>query len=186
MKIHIFGASGSGVTTLGEELSRQTYMKYFDCDDYFWETTELSYTKKRLPEIRNRMLNDDLGKSDNWVLGGSLIQWGYDFHSTFDLAVFLWIPPEIRIERVKIREYNRFGEKNFNDPLRSKQYQEFIEWVSGYDNNSSTGRNLELHELFLKKVQCDTLEIRGDYTTEQRIDMIINKINRNCMSVRQS
>lgn len=180
MKIHIFGASGSGVTTLGMEFSKRNGMQYFDCDDYFWDESELPYTRKRLPQIRNKMLIDDVSKSNNWVLGGSLIQWGYDFHLLFDLAVFLWIPPEIRIERVKKREYERFGEKNFYDPQRSKQYQEFIEWVSGYDNNTATGRNIELHEKFLKDVPCDTLEIRGDFTTEQRIDKLTKKIKLLC------
>lgn len=35
MKIHIFGASGSGVTTLGNALANQLNIPYFDSDHYF-------------------------------------------------------------------------------------------------------------------------------------------------------
>ncbi|WP_228410094.1 shikimate kinase [Chryseobacterium viscerum] len=35
MKIHIFGASGSGVTTLGKALSEELNLEYFDSDDFF-------------------------------------------------------------------------------------------------------------------------------------------------------
>ncbi|MBI3233583.1 MAG: AAA family ATPase [Bacteroidetes bacterium] len=176
MKIHIFGASGSGVTTLGNELSKRISTPYFDCDDYFWEESELPYTKKRESEIRNRMLIADLERSKNWVLGGSPINWGYDFLSMFDLAVFLWVPPEIRIDRVKRREYDRFGEKNFTDAQRSKQYDEFIEWVSGYDSNTALGKTIQLHEKYIRDLQCETFQICGDFTTEHRINLIMNKL----------
>ncbi len=176
MKIHIFGASGSGVSTVGQALSQRIRVPYFDSDDYFWELSELPYTQKRPPDIRNQMLITDLKKCNNWILGGSLTQWGNEFFTLFDLAVFLWIPSKIRIERLKKREYERFGEKNFTDEHRSKQYKEFIVWASGYDNNSVIGRTLQLHEEFLQKVNCETLELRGEVTTEQRIDCIIEKM----------
>ncbi|CAC9976206.1 hypothetical protein FLAPXU55_03930 [Flavobacterium panici] len=40
MKIHIFGASESGVTTAGEALSKKLDIPYFDSDTYFWEKTQ--------------------------------------------------------------------------------------------------------------------------------------------------
>lgn len=38
MNIHIFGASGSGATTLGRFLAVQLNVPCFDSDDYFWKT----------------------------------------------------------------------------------------------------------------------------------------------------
>lgn len=34
--IHIFGASGSGTTTLAEKISRELGYFHLDTDDYFW------------------------------------------------------------------------------------------------------------------------------------------------------
>ncbi len=36
-KIHIFGASGSGTSTLGAALSNELSYTHLDTDDYFWK-----------------------------------------------------------------------------------------------------------------------------------------------------
>ena len=38
--IHIFGASGSGTTTLAEKTSRELGYFHLDTDDYFWLPTD--------------------------------------------------------------------------------------------------------------------------------------------------
>lgn len=38
-RIYIFGAAGSGVTTLGKELSSSLSIPTFDIDDYYWQKT---------------------------------------------------------------------------------------------------------------------------------------------------
>ena len=38
--IHIFGASGSGTTTLAEKISRELGYFHLDTDDYFWLPTD--------------------------------------------------------------------------------------------------------------------------------------------------
>lgn len=40
LRLHIFGASGSGVSTLGNTLKNLWGIPYFDTDDYFWIPTE--------------------------------------------------------------------------------------------------------------------------------------------------
>jgi adenylate kinase family enzyme len=37
VRVHIFGASGSGTTTLGRTLAERLGVRFFDGDDYFWE-----------------------------------------------------------------------------------------------------------------------------------------------------
>ncbi len=53
MKIHIFGASGSGVTTTGNALAEKLNYQYLDSDAYFWESSAVPFTVKRNPEERN-------------------------------------------------------------------------------------------------------------------------------------
>ncbi|GAB3319388.1 hypothetical protein GCM10027299_11850 [Larkinella ripae] len=54
MKLHLFGASGSGVTTLGTALAAQLHLPYVDSDDYFWEkpTRRLRSNAPRRNEMR--------------------------------------------------------------------------------------------------------------------------------------
>lgn len=177
MKIHIFGASGSGVTTTGKILSEKLSLTYFDSDSYFWETTETPFTVKRNPDERNASIKTDLNNAKNWILGGSTFGWGENVFPDFDLVVFLWIPPTIRIERLKKRELERYGNIIYTDPARIKQFEDFIEWATDYDNHTGiAGRNFNAHEKWLKTIPFPILKISGDFTIEERIALILEKI----------
>lgn len=54
--IHIFGASGSGTTTLGRELSRLLGFRLLDTDDFYWMPTDPKFTVKRPPEQRVELM----------------------------------------------------------------------------------------------------------------------------------
>jgi adenylate kinase family enzyme len=99
MKIHIVGASCSGVTTLGQNLSESLGIPYLDTDAFFWENSEVPFTVRRNPEVRNRMLNEELNKGPSWIVGGSLVNWALELE--FDLIIFLILPREIRLDRLK-------------------------------------------------------------------------------------
>ena len=120
MKIHLFGASASGVTTLGHALAKKLNIPYFDSDQYFWLPTAPSFTSKRNPEERNQLIKKALTDIDHWIFGGSSVSWGNNVFPEFDLIVFLWIPPDVRLKRLKKREFERYGSAIYNDPDRKK------------------------------------------------------------------
>src|SRR4029450_3942966 len=99
-RIHILGASGSGTTTLGRALAERLQYPHFDTDDYFWLPTDPPYTQQRERTERAQLLMDDIPAQDSWVLSGSLCGWGDVAIPLFALVVFLWIPQDIRMERL--------------------------------------------------------------------------------------
>jgi len=72
MKIHMMGASFAGSTTLGKASSVWLGFPYFDTDDYFWEPSGPLFTIRRNPDERSKMIQQDLAKHSNLILGGSL------------------------------------------------------------------------------------------------------------------
>ncbi|WP_080057376.1 P-loop NTPase family protein [Spirosoma aerolatum] len=176
MRIHIFGASGSGVTTLGNALSTQTGIPYFDTDAYYWIPSNPPYLFRRDPTERIALLTTDLSHSANWIVGGSLLNWGDQWLSAFDLAVFLWVPPSLRLERLRKREFERYGDVIFTDKDRHQQYEEFIDWASGYDTNVAHGRTLQAHENWMQKLTCPLIELRGNHTVTERLDMVARQL----------
>ncbi|SEO70415.1 Adenylate kinase [Flavobacterium sp. CF108] len=177
MKIHIFGASGSGVTTTGEALSKKLNIPYFDSDAYFWEKTQTPFIIRRDPDERNSTIKSDLENQENWILGGSIFEWGENVFPEFDLVVFLYIPLEIRMERLKKREFERYGNVIYTEPERIKQFKNFITWASDYDDSKGiASRNLKAHENWLTTIESPILKISGDLTTNQRIELILEKI----------
>ncbi|WP_343524425.1 adenylate kinase [Pedobacter sp.] len=180
MKIHIFGASGSGVTTLGRALATKLNIPYFDSDQYFWMPTDPPFTTKRNPNERNQMIKTVLTENDRWIFGGSSVSWGNDVFPDFDLIVFLWLPPEIRLNRLKNREFERYGSIIYNDPERIKKYHDFIEWAAQYDidpiESGFTGRSLKVHEDWMKGLNKEVLQIRGNFTVEEKLKKIMDRL----------
>lgn len=108
-RVHIFGASGSGTTTLGEALAAKHGHRHFDTDDFYWLPTDPPYRQKRLREARLALLRTSLAECSSWVLSGSLCGWGDPLIPEFDLVVFLIVPTEIRLERLRARELKCYG-----------------------------------------------------------------------------
>lgn len=176
MRLHIFGASSSGVTTLGLALSEKISISYIDSDDYFWERSEPPYTIRRKPAERNALVQQALQPA-SWILGGSVIDWGEAVFPAFDLVVFLWIPPSIRMARLKKRELERYGTVIYTDPGRKQQYEDFLAWAADYDHGTGiANRTLQAHERWMQQLGCPVLQLRGDYTTEERVKQVMNKL----------
>ncbi|HBM15270.1 MAG TPA: adenylate kinase [Lentisphaeria bacterium] len=178
MKLHIFGASGSGVTTLGQAIANRLDVPYFDSDNYFWKNTEQPFTERYNAEERNLRIIADLEKHDDWILGGSVINWGDHVFPTFDLIVFLYLPKEIRIERLKKREFERYGDQLCSDQKKLKKFENFINWASDYDDNSGiANRTLHAHEKWIAKANTKILKLVGDLTIEEKMKQILEILN---------
>ncbi|EJL74307.1 AAA family ATPase [Chryseobacterium populi] len=177
MKIHIFGASGSGVTTLGKTLSEKLNIEYFDSDDFFWLRTKVPFTKRQAPEIRNTTLSQKLTTTNSWILGGSVIHWGENIFPEFDLVIFLYLPQDIRLERLKKREIERYGDEITLNPERQEMFEKFIKWARDYDEDTGiANRTLNAHRDWLSKISCPVIEINGDYEIDKKIKIILDKI----------
>jgi len=177
MHIHIFGASGSGVTTLGQHLALNLGYTYFDSDSFFWQPSTIPFTVKRPRNERNQSIRQALTSTKDRILGGSVVNWGDDVFPPFDLVVFLWIPAEIRLQRLKERELQRYGEIINTDAERVRLYHEFMEWAADYDNHTGiANRTLKAHEEWLNKISAPKLELRGDMTVDERLTLVLDKI----------
>ena len=173
MKIHIFGPSGSGVTALGKALATEK-IPYFDVDDYYWKQTEIPFSEKSPIPVRQQQILNDVAPFSHWILGGSLISWGDFIKNDFDLVVYLYVPQDIRIARLKKREYERYGDKIHTHPFWAKKLADFIDWAKQYEDDTFKGRSRKNHLQWLETLQCPVIKIEGDTTTEERINAVNN------------
>ena len=102
--VHIFGASGSGTSTLGREICRQLGFRFLDTDDFYWMPTDPKFTQKRPPEQRVELMREEILKPGSAVVSGSLVDWGDPLIPLFTLAVRLQADTQLRIQRLKQRE----------------------------------------------------------------------------------
>lgn len=178
-RIHIFGASGSGTTTLGRALSSRLGLAHFDVDDYYWLPTDPPFREKRPVEARLELLRRDLGLQPGWLLSGSLVSWGDSLIHEFDLAVFLYVPPEIRMSRLKQRELQRFGAAALSPGgAMHEAHLEFMEWAAAYDSAGPDMRSLRRHESWLSALPCPVLRMEGQAPVEENVEKIIGALGR--------
>lgn len=176
-RIHIFGASGSGTTTLGAATADRFGHTHLDVDRFFWIPTDPPFSTMREIPARQAMLAEALDANPRWILSGSLCGWGDIFISRFELAVFLHIPHEVRIARILSREHERYGDKiNPGGPLHS-HHLEFIEWARKYDTADESMRSLVLHEKWIATLPCRCIRLEGDLTTADRLAVLSSRAN---------
>lgn len=178
--IHIFGASGSGTTTLGESIDETLGYKHLDVDDYFWLPSDPPYEIKRAPDERQKSLRVDIANSQKSVISGSLCGWGDVFIPYFDLAIFVNTSTELRIRRIKQREYNKLGNRILLGGDMYDKHIAFNEWAKEYDKLGVEQRSRALHKEWMKKIKCPVITVDGalpiDYLISQ-IGEIIKKLD---------
>ena len=131
--IHILGASGSGVTTLGQSIEQRYGHKWLDTDDYFWLLTQPPYMTPRPLEKRISLLEASIAENPKCVISGSLCGWGDVFIPKFQLVIFIYTPAEIRKERLINRDFKRYGKTRVLEGDRREEHVKFINWAMDYD-----------------------------------------------------
>ena len=165
-RIHIFGASGSGTTTLGEEVARRIHVPFFDVDSYFWMATDPPFTEKRPVDERIAALDQDIDDTAGWVISGSMCGWGDPLMSRFSLAVFIYLDPKDRMQRIAERERKRYGTRIEPGGDMHQNHCYFMEWASGYDSAGMDMRSLELHEWWIARLSCPVLRLDSGDSVE--------------------
>ncbi len=177
-RIHIFGAPGSGVSSLGKALANRLGFSHFDTDDYYWFTDdELPYRRKRNAEHRRKLLQHDIEKTPQWVLSGALCGWGDVFIPEFEAAFYLWLPAEIRLERIRERETQRYGAARLEPGGDlSAVYQKFLDWAAGYDVESGNLRSRAAELQWLERLRCPVWRIEEELPLDTLTERVVEKL----------
>ncbi len=159
--LHIFGASGSGTSTLGRYISERLGYTFLDTDDYFWMPTDPKFTVKRGAQDRLTMMKREIHHAENVVISGSLVDWGDEMIPLFTLAVRLNTETDVRMSRLAQRERARFGGRIDVGGDMFIQHQEFMAWAKKYDTGGLTMRSKAKHDAWQKLLPCRLLELNG-------------------------
>lgn len=182
MKVYIFGASGSGTSTLGRELGRRGF-RWLDTDDFFWMPTDPMYTTKRPIPDRIALITSALGEQEDAVLSGSVGSkkepWGAPLLGLFDLAVFIYTPPDVRIQRLRDREYREFGDRIRPGGDMYENHTEFVEWAKKYDTATEeySIRSRVTDEAVIRDyLKCPVLRLDGTANAAENAELVIKTL----------
>ena len=173
-RVHVTGASGAGVTTLGRALADHLAVPHADTDDYFWQPTEPPFVHKRPVEDRVRLMRELFLPRSAWVLSGSLDGWGDGLVLHFDLVVFVATPTIERLARLLAREERRYGSLAVAPGgARHEDVASFLAWASRYDDGSGAGRSRARHELWLAGLACPVVRVDGSRPVADLVAQVV-------------
>lgn len=88
----------------------------------------------------------------------------------------MYVQPDIRLERLKKREYERYGDEILQGGSRYESNKDFLEWAATYDLGTRNGRSLSKHEAWLMNVPCDVIKINNNNNLADSIASVIEAI----------
>lgn len=161
-RIHVTGASGAGVTTLGRAIADAMALPHHDVDDYFWLPTDPPYLERRPAADRLRLMRElFLGRS-GWILSGALEGWGDELAPLFDLVVYVTAPTDLRLGRLRQREAAHFGATAIAPGgWRHAECEAFVAWAGRYDEAGAEVRSRLRHESWLDEMGRPVLRVDG-------------------------
>jgi len=176
-RLHIFGASGSGTTTLGAALAREIHGLHLDTDDFYWLPTDPPYTSKRPSADRVVKIRQASRGASSWVLSGSICSWGDPLLADFSAAVFVTLDPLVRLARLATREQARHGERILPGGDMHAAHLEFMDWAQSYDSAQSPIRSLHLHETWLRKLSCPVLRLDSSAAPDELVQQVLDGLH---------
>lgn len=171
--VHIFGASGSGTSTLAKALCERTGFTHIESDDCLWLPTDPPFTTKRSPEERLAVMRRAIADAQSIVIAGSLVGWGDPLIPLFTLAVRLSAPTAVRLDRVKARELKRFGARILPGGDMYEEQLAFYRWAEGYDDGGIEMRSKAMHDAWQRRLLCPRLDLDGTLPVEMLADAVL-------------
>jgi len=173
-KVHVFGASGSGTTTLARHLAGALNLRHFDADNYFWEQTDPPFERKTERSLRVKRLGEDLNHSrEGWVLSGCVAGWGEPLLADLDLSVFIYLDKEIKFKRLLDRELEEFGARVMPGGDMHESHRKFMSWAKSYEQARPPIRSLALHEQWIANSDAPTARVNSMYDVSSLVEELL-------------
>jgi hypothetical protein len=151
-------------------------IRHLDADRYYWKQTNPPFVEKNDPVDRIRLIERDIAGIDRWILSGSLCSWGDPLLPRFTLAVFLRSSPEVRMARLAARERERYGERIREGGDMCAHHRAFMSWAESYDTASAPIRSLDLHEKWMRRLQCPIVQLDSDLPIDTLVQEVVKHV----------
>ena len=173
--ILICGFNGSGKSTVGKELAKTLNYKFMDIEDYYHPKTDSEtdsgykydyfLSKKEVIEL----LCKDMKENKEFVMVSVKGDYGGEVVSHFDFVVIIDVPKEIRLERIKDRTLEKYGDRILQGGDLHKKNTQFFDMI--------TSRSDELAEAWVNTINCSVMRIDGTKSISDNAELIIKELS---------
>ncbi len=168
--IIICGLNGTGKSTLGKALAEKLHFYFIDNEDLYFPKTNLGYiyAAPRTREKVEKLLFNKIEKHENFVFASVKGDYGEAIYPFFQYAVLIDASKEIRIERVKNRSFQKFGNRMLFGGDLYEQEERFFDLVKS--------RAEDTVEKWIQSLKCPIIRIDGTKPIKENINLVIEQI----------
>jgi hypothetical protein len=163
---------------LGRALAERWGVRFFDTDEFLWEATEPPFTQLREPDERRRLLGAALDEARDWVIAGALCGWGDVMVPRFTAVVFTSLNDAVRLERLRMRERERYGERIESGGDLRASHLDFMAWAARYEEGDFSVRSRRLHEAWMERLpkSCRLLRVDSARSVNENLAMVVREL----------
>ncbi len=166
----VCGLNGTGKSTLGRALAEKLQFYFIDNEDLYFPKTDPAYiyaAPRTREEVETLLLNE-IEKHENFVFASVKGDYGERIYPFFQYAVLIEVPKAIRIERVKNRSFQKFGNRMLFGGDLFEQEERFFDFVKS--------RAEDTVEKWIQSLKCPIIRIDGTKPIEENINLVIEQI----------
>jgi adenylate kinase family enzyme len=168
--ILLFGANGAGKSTIGRALARALGFTYFDIENYSFFESEIPYLNPRPVEEARTLLLADIQKPPFFVVSAVTPDLGNGIIALLELAVLISVPTETRVERVKQRSIEKFGERVQMGGDMAEQEMQFLNFIAT--------RSVSKIEQWTQRLSCPVIQADGTKPILENVKQIAEQYQR--------
>ena len=168
--ILLCGLNGVGKSTLGKALAYKLNYRFIDNEDLYFPKTDPNYlyAVERTREEVERLLFEEIKTYENFVFTSVKGNYGDPEHPFFQYAVLIEVPRELRLQRVKNRSFQKFGDRMLPGGDLYESEERFFDFVKNRSENTV--------EEWAKGLSCPIIRIDGTKSIEENVDFIIKQL----------
>ncbi len=171
MRIIICGLNGAGKSTLGKILAKRLHYEFRDIEDYYFPKTDdkYEYSVQRTEEEVAALLLKDLEEHADIVLASVRGNYSEQIEKLFDLAVYIDIPKETRMARIRKRSNDKFGDRMLPGGDLYESEERFFKLVEARTDDHA--------KAWLSDLSCPVIYIDGITEVEENAKMLEEKVS---------
>lgn len=168
--IQICGLNGSGKSTLGKVLAERTGFYFIDNENLFFSESNAEYPYENPKNKQDviKILSEQINRHPDFIFAAVKGDYGNEIMSRYNYIIVLEVPEKIRMQRVRNRSFQKFGNRMLANGDLYRQEETFFKMVES--------RQEDYIENWLHMVKCPVIRVDGMVAIEKNVDYIIQTI----------
>lgn len=170
-RIVLCGGNGAGKSTLGRALAQALNLRFLDIEQYYFpdRLPNEAYGLARSQEEVTALLLEDLQKPEGSVLAAVKADYSQAVSACFTSAVYIDVPKDIRMQRIRQRSYGKFGDRMLPGGDLYEQEQRFFDMVQN--------RTVEPILQWLASMFIPVIRIDGTRPMEENLALLLEQLS---------